>query len=145
MASPLVTIEVHIPSAVWSLPDIGKRIIENWHKHARELGQPLGSIIASRTPVLTGALQSSVTPEFPGAGDTLIHIFFDATPQLDAWERIYDTYQEGPVLGLSTYTNPPRRMLQQTDPDNLPMIKSWAALYAQEAVDVFTNASVTVP
>jgi hypothetical protein len=140
-----VEIKVHIPPDLWTLPDVGKRIIEHWHRHAQELGQAETATVAARTPVLTGALRSSVVGEYPGAGDTLLRIYFDDGPQLATWKRVYDKYQEGPPLGVSTYTNPPRHMLQSADPNDLPLIKSWAAVYAQEAIDAFTGAAVVVP
>ena len=81
--------------------------------------------ITARTPVLTGALASDLTGDTNPSSDVLSYVYFDDTNQLDEYDRVYVQYQEGGVLGLSTYTNPPREMVASSVIDDIPAIEAW--------------------
>lgn len=114
--------------------DMWATVERELHLQAPELGVILVSLVREKTPVLTGALQSSITAiaNPPGDRANLLEVFPADDEQLITWGRIYAPYQEGPPLGLSTYTNEPRQMFQLTaDTDGLAATEIWA----QAAVD----------
>lgn len=124
--------------------DIWATIDEQLHEHSPELGATLAYLVEDLTPVLTGALQSSIShedypdPQGYGVGESdLTWIYAADAPQLAAWNRIYVAYQEGPPLGLSTYTNPPRQMfLTVGEGEGVVQSEEWAVRYCQLALDM---------
>jgi hypothetical protein len=124
--------------------DIWATIDEQLHAHSPELGQTLVPLVQDITPVRTGALQSSVTyeaypdPQGYGAGQSdLVFVYAEDAEQLAAWKRVYVQYQEGPPLGLRTYTNPPRQMFLQTAQGmGYTETADWAVHYVQTALDM---------
>lgn len=99
-----------------------------------ELGQIEQFNVSKRTPVDTGALLSDVSYEI-GPGSTLAYIYADDTNQLDEWNRYYAVYQEGGLLGLSTYTNAPHEMFAQIMTTDIPAIEEWGEKWAQVGLD----------
>jgi hypothetical protein len=145
-----VYVEVHIPARLWELPLVGRDILDAWTNHAQELADEQKKRVQDRTPVDTGTLQGSamgiggVDHSYPKR--TLAEVFFDPQQQLDGpWHRQYDVYQETEPLGKSTYTRWHAQMLYRSGTDDLKAITDWATKYAQEAIDVWTAAAVTVP
>ena len=81
--------------------------------------------ISARTPVRTGALLSDITGEDNPSTDILSYVYFDDTNQLDEYDRVYVQYQEGGILGMATYTNPPRLMVASAVTEDIPAIEIW--------------------
>lgn len=107
-----------------------------------EGGDELGAIeqfnVSKRTPVDTGALLTDVSYQAPGTGSgsgLLAYIYADDTNQLDEWNRYYAVYQEGGLLGLSTYTNAPHEMFAQIMTTDIPAIEEWGEKWAQIGLD----------
>jgi hypothetical protein len=113
---------------------------EAYHANAPELTDILVGRVRERTPVLTGALQSSISgiAETNVDEDVLFYLFADDAPQLEAWGRVYAMYQEGGTLGLPTYTNPPHMMFARVATDDIDIIQEWADRTAEK----FANAWV---
>ena len=110
--------------------DIDATIREQLHSHAGELDPALPDLLRMRTPVLTGALQSDyVTQTFPDVSDNnLFWVYAGGTEQLNQWGRLYVQYVEGPPMGASTWTNPPRHIFINTaDTDGRVLVEVWAA------------------
>ncbi len=84
--------------------------------------------VRDRTPVLTGALRSSVDyRNYPKrTSKQLVKVWYEDEPQLFTWKRVYVDYQEGPPLGLSTYTNAPHQMLYRAEAEDAGAIQQWA-------------------
>jgi hypothetical protein len=124
--------------------DIWATIDEQLHEHTPDLGTDLTQLVQQKTPVLTGALEMSMTfeayldPQGSGGGPgDLVFIYADDADQLAVWARVYVQYQEGDPLGVPTYTNPPREMFYQTaTTDGLPIVETWAAYWIQWALDM---------
>lgn len=121
--------------------NIDATIKRELHDHSPELGQTLVDLVVEKTPIRTGALQSSIWAETGGGpggygmADDLVYIFAQDLPQLMQWKRVYVQYQEGDPLGLPTYTNAPREMFWLTaTTDGLDMVKVWALYYASVAL-----------
>lgn len=110
---------------------------EHWlHEGADELGKLEQFNVMSRTPVLTGALQSDVSYKVGNGNDSLIvEVYSDTTEQLAEWDRVYMLYQEGGALGLSTYTNGPHEMYARILTDDVDAIRTWGEFYLQVAAD----------
>ena len=81
--------------------------------------------ITARTPIRTGALAQDLTGQTNPSADILSYVYFDTENQLDEYDRVYVQYQEGGVLGLATYTNPPRLMVASSVTDDIPAIEAW--------------------
>jgi hypothetical protein len=111
------------PADVEAIPD---EIIQALRGNTQELSSRLLQRIESRTPIATGALRESWEPLYPPSGPEILSIGPNPAPQELAWGRVYAQYQEGPPLGLPTYTNDPHQMLRQADPEDLPTIEEWA-------------------
>lgn len=104
-------------------PDALRRL----HQHAPELARYLREQIQGRTEIDTGALIGSIRVRaVPGNGPQLVTAYAQQADQLAQWNRVYDKYQEGPPLGLWTYTNPPRQMFYRVSTDDAEGIQSWA-------------------
>ncbi len=91
------------------------------YENIQILAEAINERIQGRTPVDTGALVSS--EKFEINQDTnipdLINFYADDAEQLAAWGRVYVLYQEGPPLGLSTYTNDPHQMYFLSESEDL--------------------------
>ena len=107
------------------------------HENTPELSDLLVFLVSEKTPVRSGALLGSITGiPYTDDGDDLAYVYADPGPQLDQYNRVYAPYQEGPSLGLSTFTNAPHQMFARTGTDDLPLIAEWAREHAQEALDL---------
>jgi hypothetical protein len=61
------------------------------------------------------------------------------------WNRVYVQYQEGGLLGTSTYTNDPHEMFFRTAVgDGLALTEAWAEMCVAEAIG-FSVAGTGVP
>ena len=85
----------------------------------------------------TGALMSSVTGQaYANAKNgTIIAVWFNNAQQYAEWGRYYAPYQEGPPIGLATYTNPPRHMLFDSKEEDADQISQWATKVGQQAAE----------
>ncbi len=116
-----------------SISDVATRIRDRMHARSFEIGRTLVALVQDKTPVLTGALQFSISYDDSLTGDDLVWIYADDATQEDAWNRVYVAYQEGPPMGLYTYTNPPRSMFLNTaDGDGFDAAQTWATDVANE-------------
>jgi hypothetical protein len=106
-------------------------------QNALSLANQIQPRIDARTYVDTGALQSAMTYDLDSDPDTnlLVKFYADPGPQEAQWGRVYLPYQEGPPLGLSTYTNPPRQMLYGVGTEDLGIIQTWAEETLQNKVN----------
>lgn len=116
--------------------DLYGTIKQQLHTHAPELKENEVTLIMSRTPVLTGALQSDVEGKTYSSGNDLVFLYSNEENQIIEWNRVYALYQEGGDLGLSTYTNAPHEMFGQVLTTDMPLIQEWGNQAAQEAVDL---------
>lgn len=109
-------------------------VYEKLHDEADQLGEELVPLVQDKTPVDTGALVSSIT-YFPLSGQEILEVYAASGPQMAQWSRYYVYYQEGPPLGLATYTNGPRQMFLQTaEGDGLAATESWGMLVVMQAI-----------
>lgn len=103
-------------------------VLDAWRANANELLQIEIFNVTKRTlerAFDTGALASSVTGRVGAGKPNLVSVWFNPSPQIAQWGRVYAAYQEGPPIGLSTYTNPPRHMLYDSTEDAEQII-TWA-------------------
>lgn len=107
------------------------------HRDSPDISNDILDWVVQRTPIMTGALQSSYVAEpHPDPSDPIIaYVHSTDGPQLDQWGRVYVQYVEGGALGLPTWTNPPREMFARTAVIDLPEVVQWAEEKMQEAVD----------
>lgn len=106
--------------------------------HMAEIGDEVLDKIEARTPYLTGALrEDEAWRPMAGSGvrGGLLEWYIRDEYQLAEWGRFYAPYQEGPPLGLSTYTNGPRHFMLDVQSKDLPEISEWALDVVREAVD----------
>jgi hypothetical protein len=96
------------------------------HAHAPEIAAIINRRIEARTPRDTGALIEDEAYTVPGAGATLVTWFVGDDYQVAEWGRVYSAYQEGPPLGLSTYTPGEHQMYNRVGTDDLDIIGAWA-------------------
>lgn len=119
--------------------NIGATIDEQLHEHTPQLGEVLVELVQAKTPVRRHALIEDVAFEaYPDPGDSeLVFVYAGEEHQLGAWHRVYAQYQEGPPMGLDTYTNPPRHMFAGTaEGDGVGFVEDWAVTYVQLALDM---------
>lgn len=117
--------------------NIWATIDEQLHDHSPELGEILKQLVKDKTPVDTGALESSIDFDaYTSTGDAdLVWVYADEGPQIATWNRVYVEYQEGPPMGLSTYTNNPRLMFMitsETDGQDATLV--WAMQWVNYAI-----------
>jgi hypothetical protein len=112
-------------------------LIKNLYASTEYLGAMEQFNVAARTPVLTGALQASISYDsnHDENNELLAFIYADEGEQEAQWGRVYDVYQEGGALGLATYTNPPREMFAHMFDDDIPAIEKWGMDACQEGLD----------
>jgi hypothetical protein len=136
--------------------DIWANIDIALHAHSPELGLALQAMVRDITPILTGALLEDITSEpntapsgLTGGESDLVWVYAADVAQQAFWHRYYAPYQEGGVLGLPTYTNPPREMFYITaTTDGLDATVMWAMDYIGEALRLSTlggGAGFSVP
>lgn len=119
--------------------DMWATIDEQLHEHSPEIGQIVADLVKARTPVRTGALEMDITFDayMDTGDDDIAWITAPGEEQLAEWNRIYVAYQEGPPMGLDTYTNAPRLMFMTTsETDGPPAVEAWGVIHVQEALDM---------
>lgn len=119
--------------------DMWATIDEQLHEHSPEIGEIVQWLVKQKTPVDTGALMGDVTYDaYLDTGDAdIAWITTNTGEQIAAWNRIYVAYQEGPPMGLDTYTNLPRLMFMRTsEEDGPPAVEIWGVVHVQEALDM---------
>lgn len=141
-----VSLKITIPDLTHLVEELGtadETVIEGWGQNAETLLQTEIYNVTQRTiertsgPYSTGALASSVTGQaYPGSKNgTLISVWFNNAQQYSEWGRYYAPYQEGPPIGLSTFTNGPRHMLYDSQEQDAGEITDWAVQSGQATVD----------
>jgi hypothetical protein len=113
----------------------GKKAMAVLRSHASEIAAEIEQQIEDRTPVDTGALKEDETYEVNRGGNELVHWYVGDAYQLAENKRVYSAYQEGPPLGLSTYTNDPHQMYFKVTTDDLPLITDWAQRMVEQAAE----------
>lgn len=133
---------------ILTVPDMSKWdkkfILGQLHAHADEIADQILKRIEARTPVATGALKEDETYELPSGGSVnspLVTWFVGDEYQIAENKREYDVYQEGPPLGLETYTNGPHQMFFKVTTDDLPLIEQWAQEIVDDAVEQTMQSS----
>jgi hypothetical protein len=101
------------------------KLVESLHDEADEIARTIMERIKDRTPRWTGALRGDEDYKL-GSGRSLVTWFVNPDYQLTEWKREYDIYQEGPPLGLETYTRGEHQMFFQVSTTDLPLIAEWA-------------------
>lgn len=115
------------------------------HRRTPTLAPELETDLRGRTPKRTGALREAASSRANrSAGPTLVTLYYDDEPQVVEWHRVYVAYQEGPPLGLATYTNGPRHMLYDTPEHDGERIETWAEDALREWADSLDPALVPV-
>lgn len=126
------------------MPDLSKLDGKQWmqvlHDHSEEIAQPILDNIEARTPELTGALKEDETYQL-GSGNLLVEWYVGDAYQLAEWHRPYAVYQEGPPMGLETYTNDAHQMFFRVTTDDLPLIADWAQRTVQDAAESMIEAA----
>lgn len=115
-------------------------LAESMAATAQQLAEKLKGLVKEKTRVDTGALSEDIEA---GANESLgpnfgliAEVFTGTENQLEWWNRIYVAYQEGGVLGKSTYTNPPRLMFYDTmEGDGLLATLSWGVANVIQTVE----------
>lgn len=132
-----ISVSLTLPPGVTSIPQAAARIMKAWHADSETIASQEVEAVKERTPVRTGALHASVdatwTPD-SFRKSNLATVFFNEGNQLAEWNRVYVAYQEGPPLGLATYTNGPRHMLYRAPAEDAAGILAWALDNASQAV-----------
>lgn len=128
------------------LEKLGANIVfQAWRRDSSTIAIQLEDFLRYRTYTRaydTGALASDITShKLPGtnAGPFLEVGFGDSNQLASSSHRYYAPYNEGPDLGLPTYTFGPRHLIADADPDDLPHISEWATATAKRA---FAEAGV---
>jgi hypothetical protein len=104
------------------------------------LGEELIARIQARTPVMTGALQSSEKYEVGQPGeDYLLNLYADDAEQEAAWGRVYAGYVEGEPLGLTSPTIAnPAQMFFLVQTEDIDLIEAYMGDFAQSFADKIT-------
>jgi len=129
-------IEVVLPPGLQNLVDTD--LIAALHETAPTIGNTINEAIRNRSPMSTGALISSETFKTPDKGKVVVSFYPEDGPQIDAWGRVYAPYAEGPPIGLSTYTNPPRSMYAKVETEDSPVIQAWAEATLENKLNAVT-------
>lgn len=117
--------------------DIDATIKQELHAHTIELGFPMVDLVRQKTPVLTGALSGDLMFEevTDVSSDDLLYVYAEGSGQIDQWGRLYVQYVEGPPLGDTTWTNPPRHIFLDTaEGDGRDMVEIWAQTWISVAL-----------
>lgn len=113
-----------------------KTILGPVYDNAGVLGEYINERIQGRTPVDKGGLVASETYEVntDRSDPTLVTFSSEDGPQLDAWGRVYVTFQEGPPLGRSTYTNDPRQMYYRAESEDIGEVQAYLDMMISDGV-----------
>jgi len=118
----------------------GSKAMQVLHDHAGEIAQEVEQRIEDRTPEDTGALKEDETYEL-GQGNELVKWYVGSGYQLAEWHRVYSVYQEGPPLGLQTYTPGEHQMYFRVTTEDIPLITAWAQNLVDQAADAMAEAA----
>lgn len=118
----------------------GKAFMSGLHDHSDEIATEVLHRIEDRTKVDTGALKEDETYKL-GRGEELVTWFVGEDYQIAENKRYYAPYQEGPPLGLSTYTNDPHQMFFKVTTDDLGLIADWAQRVIDDAAEAMSSAA----
>ena len=121
------------------LKDLRPLLLNHFRTEAPALGVQLQELVRNLTPVLTGALETSIDfLTWPNVNDDMdiLWLYAEDLLQQQMWHRIYVQYQEGGLLGAPTYTNAPHEMfLTVADVDGPPVVAAWGLNAVQNAID----------
>lgn len=116
--------------------DFEKTVKEELKAASEELGMMELFNISARTPIDTGALLSDeFYKTYSDNSPTLVFLGVNVENQLEEWGRVYAQYQEGGVLGKSTYTNGPHEMFAKVATDDIDQIGEWGVRQCQAAME----------
>lgn len=129
-------VEITAPGNFWE-QNWHETLVKKLYEGTEYLGQMEQYNVTERTPLLTGALQYDVSFEANHDPNKklLAFIYSAQTEQEAQWGRIYELYQEGGALGLSTYTNGPHEMYAKIMTDDIPAIEQWGHDALQGGLD----------
>lgn len=98
----MIQFELLDPSRLVGM-DLGRTIRRGIKSQAEALRDAQLGRVLDRTPQWTGALKADETGTFDTDTDSdeLIHVFTGTSNQLDAWNRVYAMYVEGPDIGVN--------------------------------------------
>jgi hypothetical protein len=143
--------EVSINPANFTKEDMFQTILDQMLSDQGEISASLVGAVQDITPVLTGTLRDSAT-WYSGDGNKdgqqyiLGWVEYDPDQQVDTYNTVYSYYQEGPPMGLETYTNPPRQMLAKTaGGDGMVFVQAWGEEEIQKAVDRMCGGKGIIP
>ena len=114
MSSAAITLTVNAPILK---QDFRVVLAESMSATTPQLAETLKGLVKDKTRVDTGALSEDIEAGSREVGPNfglLAEVFVGTENQLEWWNRIYVAYQEGGILGKSTFTNPPRLMFYGT-------------------------------
>ena len=135
----MISYNALVPDNLSSLS--GNDAIQAWRDHADEIAAIEHQNISGRTPEYTGTLDASLTEVLNPDNQTIAQVYTDPDVQLSGpWERVYAQYQEGPPLGVSTYTNGPRQYVYGAFTEDLEEIQAWAQTTAQGGVNQMVSS-----
>lgn len=116
--------------------DMAETVRQELKAGADELGMMELFNITARTPHDTYALQQDEFYKTYSEDSPTIVVLGVRTENQDlAWGRVYAQYQEGGVLGESTYTNGPHEMFGRVLTDDISQIGEWGVRQCEQALD----------
>jgi hypothetical protein len=122
-----MTAEISVTYTGVDFAEMDASVIRELRLEAPILAADLTLMVQDKTPVLIGALRSDIHGIPNLDENTLALIYPTGVEQLLTWGREYVKYQEGPPMGVTTYTNPPRQMFETTaTTDGLAYTEAWA-------------------
>lgn len=142
------TLQMPVPDALDQFL-MGGPLLSALRANSPAIALTLINKLRDRTPHNTGALAEDETAQpytDPVAGArtvNLVKFYTDSSAQLSEWGRVYAAYQEGPPLGLATYTNAPHQMFFLMQSADLGDIAAWAEATLDAAIGDLTGALPT--
>lgn len=134
-------VQVVVPAALAKMADSPAELMSSLRASTPEIAELIESRIRQRSPRDTGGLRDAIdsqayTGGVSGTNQVMLAKWYaNDGPQLDAWNRVYVAYQEGPPLGLSTYTRGEHHMFEQVESTDLGLIEAWAEAAVNQAVN----------
>lgn len=129
----------------------GDKLMSALRRATATLAPLLATRVRGRTPRQTGALREDVTGDAYTSAVSgtrqvkLVDLYVESGAQVSEWGRVYAAYQEGPPLGLSTYTNGPHQMFARVATEDLGLIEGWAEAAVGGADVLEGGEEVTIP
>lgn len=124
----MLTIELIPGTGAIAGMDLYQTIAEELHAGTPDLAPLILYWMTENTPIRSGALAADefANPITDAHDPTLIDAGIGTRNQLDEYGRLYAAYQEGPSLGLATFTNDPHHMIQGVIDNHAEDIAAWA-------------------